>query len=184
MNIVAPRCKLAMDNLIRNLAQKFMTIKTAASLRKINWLAFVEVEVAGKSFLRKQILFPEKSKINLVFHLPKSAKKLDGEESRTVLLNRNKVVPSNFMPNISEVFEYTCFDEEFWIECSGVDEAPVLEDDVALLFTMISQVEVRCIFRINLYHLGLRFGSHLFVLFFFLVVYRAWCRRWFGCVRA
>jgi hypothetical protein len=28
------------------------------------------------------------------------------------------------------------------------------------------------------------FGLHLFILFFFLIVHRAWCRRRFGCVRA
>src|SRR6185503_17975136 len=95
MNIVAPRCKLAMDNLTQNLAPKFMTIKTAASLLKRNWPAFVEIEVAGKSFPRKQIFFPKKSKINPVFHLPKSAKKLEGEESRTILFNRNEVIPTN-----------------------------------------------------------------------------------------
>ena len=81
MSIAAPRCKLAMDNLTRNLAPKFMTIKTAASLLKRNWPAFVEIEVAGKSFPRKLIFFFEKSKVNPVFHLPKSAKRLDGEES-------------------------------------------------------------------------------------------------------
>ena len=119
MNIVAPRCKLAMDNLTQNLATKFMTIKTTASLLKRNWPVFVELEVAGKSFSRKRILFPEKSKINTIFHLPKCAKKLDGEESRTILLNGNEVIPSNCMPNISEVFVHTCFDEEFRIEGSG-----------------------------------------------------------------
>ena len=99
MNVIAPRCKLAMDNLTRNLVPKFMTIKTATSLIERNWPAFVEIEVVGKGFPRKQILFPEKSKINPVFHLPKSAKKMDGEESRTILLNGNEVIPSNCMPN-------------------------------------------------------------------------------------
>ena len=93
----------------QNLAPKFMTIKTAASLLKRNWPAFDEVEVAEKSFPRKQILFPEKSKINPVFHLPKNAKKLDGEKSRTILLNGNEVIPSNCMPNVREVFVHTCF---------------------------------------------------------------------------
>ena len=171
-----------MDNLTRNQTPKFMTIKTVASLLKRNWPTFVEVEVAGKFFPRKQILFPKKSKINPVFHLPKSVKKLDGEESRTILLNGNKVIPSNFMPNVREVFVHTYFDEEVRIECSGVDS--VLEDGVALSFTIISQVEVRCIFRINLYDLGLRFGLHLFILFFLFVVHRAWCRRRFRCIRA
>ena len=182
MNIAAPRCELAMDNLTRNPAPKLMTIKTSASLVERNRPAFVEIEVAGKSFPRKQIFFPEKSKVNPVFHLPKSAKKLDGEESRTILLNGNEVIPSNFVPNVREVFVHTYFDEEVRIECSGVDEASILEDGVALSFTIISQVEVRCIFRINLYDVGLWFRLHLFILFFFLVVHRAWCRRRFGCV--
>ena len=138
MNIAAPRCELATDNLTRNLAPKFMMIKTAASLVERNRPAFVEIEVAGKSFPRKQIFFTKKLKINLVFHLPKSAKKLDGEESRTILLNGNEVIPSNCMPNIREVFVHTYFDEKVQIECSDVDEAPVLEDGVALSFTIIS----------------------------------------------
>jgi len=166
MNVAAPRCELAMDNLTRNLAPKFITIKTAASLIERNRPVFVEIKVAGNSFPRKQIFFPEKSKINPIFHLPKSAKKLDGEESRTILLNGNEIIPS-------KVFVHICFDEEVRIECSGVDEALVLEDGVALSLTIISQVEVRCIIRINFYDLGLRFGLHLFVLFFFLIVHRA-----------
>ena len=92
MNVAAPRCKLAMDNLTRNSARKFMTIKTSASLVKRNRPTFIEIEVAGKSFPRKQIFFPKKSKVNPVFYLPKSAKKLDGEKSRTILFNGNKVI--------------------------------------------------------------------------------------------
>ena len=60
MNIAAPRCELAMDNLTQNPAPKLMTIKTSASLVQRNRPAFVEIEVAGKSFPRKQIFFPEK----------------------------------------------------------------------------------------------------------------------------
>ena len=120
MNVIAPGCKFAMDNLTRNLSPKFMTIKTAASLLKRNWPAFVELEVAGKSFSRKQILFPEKSKINPVFHLLKSAKKLDGEVTRTILLNGHKTIPSNRMPNTSKVNAHTYFLEEVRIEGSGV----------------------------------------------------------------
>ena len=131
MNVIAPRCKSAMDNLTRNLSPKLMMIKTVASLLKGNWLAFVEIEVASKSFPRKQIFHPEKSKINPIFHLPMSAKELDGEEPRTVLLNGNKVVPSNRIQNVSEVFVHTYFDEEFRIEGSGVDEDLVLEDGIA-----------------------------------------------------
>ena len=111
MNVIAPRCKFAMDNLTRNLPPKFMTNKTVASLLKRNWPAFVEIEVASKSFPRKQIFLFEKSKINSIFHLQKGAKKLDGEESRTILLNGHKVVPSNCMPNISKVYVHTCFGE-------------------------------------------------------------------------
>ena len=138
MNIAAPRCELAMDNLTQNLSPKFMTIKPALSLLKRNRPVFAEIEVASKNFLRKQIFLPEKSKINPIFHLQKSAKKLDGEEPRTVLLNGSEVAPSNCVPNISEVFIHTCFDEEFWIEGSGVDKASVLEDGVALSFTIIA----------------------------------------------
>jgi len=68
-----------------------MTIETVASLFKRNNSALVEIEVAGKSFTRKKILFPKKSKVNPIFHLPESAMKLDGEESRTILLNGNEV---------------------------------------------------------------------------------------------
>ena len=100
MNAAAPRCELTTDNLTQNLAPKCMMIKTAASLVERNQPAFVEIEVAGKSFPRKQILFPEKSKVNPVFHLPKSAKKLDGEESRTILLNGNEVIPSCRVPRL------------------------------------------------------------------------------------
>ena len=94
MYVTAPRCKLAMDNLNRNPAPKHMTIKTSASLVQRNRPAFVEIEEAGKSFPRKQIFFPEKSEINPIFHLPKSAKKLDGEESRTILLNVSHSIPT------------------------------------------------------------------------------------------
>ena len=185
MNVIAPRCKSAMDNLTRNLPPKFMTIKTAASLLKRNRPTFVEIEVASKNFPRKQIILPKKSKINSIFHLPKSAKKLDGEEPRTVLLNGSEVDPSNCVPNISEVFIYTCFDEEFRIEGSGVDEASVLDHGVGLSFTSVAQVEVGSIIFINFHGLGLLFGLHFFVLFlFFFVVHHPWVRHRFGGVRA
>ena len=102
-----------------------MAIKTGTSLFKGNWPTLVEIKVASKSFPRKKILIPEKSKVNPIFHLPKSAKKLDSEEPRTVLFNGNKVVPSNCVPNISEVFVHTCFDEEFRIEASSTPEPSI-----------------------------------------------------------
>ena len=173
MNIAAPRCKLSMDNLTQNLAPKLMTIKIAASLLKRNRPAFVEIEVASKGFPRKQIVLPEKSKINPIFHLPKSAKELDGEELRTVHLNGSEVAPSNCVPNISEVFVHTYFDEEFRIEGSGVDEASVLDDGVGLSFMSVVQVEVGSVIFINFHGLGLRFGLHFFVVFFFFIVHHA-----------
>ena len=103
-----------------------MTIKTAASLFKGNWPTLVEIEVASKSFPRKKIIHPEKSKVNPIFHLLKSAKELDGEESRTILFNGLKVVPSNCMPNISKVYVHTYFGEEFRIESSSVGKASIL----------------------------------------------------------
>ena len=109
MYVVAPRCKLATDNLTLNLTPKFTMIKTATSLFKGNWPTLVEIEVTSKSFPGKEILLPEKSKVNPIFHLPKSAKELDGEEPRTVL-NGSEVAPSNCVPNISDVFVHTCFD--------------------------------------------------------------------------
>jgi len=180
MNVIAPWCKSAMDNLTRNLSPKLMTIKTVASLLKGNWLAFVEIEVASKSFPRKQIFLPEKSKINPIFHLPKSAKELDGEEPRTILLNGNEIAPSNCVPNISEVFVHTSFDEEFQIEGSGVDEASVFDHGVGLMFTSVAQVEVGSIILINFHVLGLWLGLHVFVLFFLFVVHHGWCWCRFG----
>jgi hypothetical protein len=44
------------------------------------------------------------SERNTVIHLSKSAKKLVGEETRTILLNRHKTIPSNRIPNTSEVY--------------------------------------------------------------------------------
>ena len=51
-------------------------------------------------------------KTNTIVHLPKSAKKLDGEGTRTMLLNGHKTIPSNHMPNTSEVNVQTCFLEK------------------------------------------------------------------------
>ena len=48
-------------------------------------------------------------KIASIVHLPKSAKKLDGEEMRTILLNGHKTITSNRMPDTSEVNVHTCF---------------------------------------------------------------------------
>jgi len=51
MNIVAPRCKLAMDNLTRNLAPKLMTIKTVVSFffffENASLHSFMRVQITG-----------------------------------------------------------------------------------------------------------------------------------------
>ena len=70
MNITAPRCKLAMDNLTRNLAPKFMTIKTTASLLKRNWPAFVE------KFSKKANTLSQKVKNKPRFPPPEECKEI------------------------------------------------------------------------------------------------------------
>ena len=62
------------------------------------------------------------------------------------------------MPNISEVIVHTYFDEEFQIEGSGVEEASVLEDGVALSFASVMQVEVGSVIFVNFHGLGLPHG--------------------------
>ena len=88
------------------------------------------------------------------------------------------------MPNISEVIVHTYFDEEFQIEGSGVEEASVLEDGVALSFTVVLQVEVGSVIFISFHYLGLRFSLHFFILFFFFIVHHARSSCRFGGVRA
>ena len=56
------RYELAMDNLTRNPAPKFTTIKTSASLVERNRPAFVEIEVAGKIFQESNYSFPKSRK--------------------------------------------------------------------------------------------------------------------------
>ena len=85
-----------------------------------------------------------------------AAKKLDGEEKTTILLNGHKAIPSDRKPNTSEVNFHTCFLKEVWIEGFGMTKASMLEHGVGLTFAIIPQVEVRCIFIINLHVLGLR----------------------------
>ena len=111
----------------------------------------------------------------------KSAKKLDGEETRTILLNRHKVIPSNRMPNTSEVNVHTCFFEKVRTEGSSMTKALILDHGVGLTLAVILQVEVRCIIFIYLRVLGLRFCSlllKLFFLFILLIIHRGrcWCR--------
>src|SRR6185436_6012247 len=89
-----------------------------------------------------------------------------------------KVIPSNCMPNTSEVNVHTYFLEKFWIEGSGVTKASILDHGVGLTIVVITQVEVWCIIFIYFHVLGLRFCSLLLKLFFLFIVHRGrcWCR--------
>src|SRR6185312_11928169 len=114
---------------------------------------------------------PKKSERNTIVHLPKSAKKLDGEETRTILLDRHKVNPSNRMPNTSKVNVHTCFLEKIWIEGSGMTKTSILDHGVGLTLAVITQVEVRCIIFIYLHVLSLRLCSLLLELFFLFILF-------------
>ena len=103
MNAVAPRCKLAMDNLTRNQTPKLMSIKTAASFCKGNRQARDKTKEVAKISPNKIVFVSEKSEINTIIHLSKSVKKLDGEKMRTIILNVHKTIPSNRMPNTRKV---------------------------------------------------------------------------------
>ena len=96
-----------------------MSIKTTASFCKGNRQARAKTKEVTEISLIKIAFNSKKSERNTIVYLPKSAKKLDGEEMRTILLSGQKVIPSNRMPNISEVNVHTCFLEEVWVEGSG-----------------------------------------------------------------
>ena len=142
MNVIAPRCKLAMNNLNRNRTPKLMSIKTTASFCKGNWQACVKTKEVTEIFPNKIAFNSKKSERNTIVHLPKSAKKLDGEETGTILLNGHKTIPSNRMPNTSEVNVHTYFFEKVRIEGSSMTKALILDHCVGLTLAVISQVEV------------------------------------------
>jgi hypothetical protein len=172
-----------MDNLTQNQTPKFKAIKTAASLFKRNRQARAKTNVVTQIFPSKIELISKESKRNSIIHLSKCAKKLDGEEMRTILLNGNKSIPSNHMPNASKIYVHTCLLEEVWVKGFGVTKVSTLEDGVGLPLTVVSQVKVGCAVVVYHHVLGLRFGLHfgLFFLFFFIVYHaRAWRR--FGVV--
>ena len=95
LNIIAPRCKLAMSNFTRNQTPKLMPIKTAAKIFKGNWQTVaknkevVEISPSIVVFVHKE------SETNTLSFLPQRAKKLDGEETRTILLHRRKSILSS-----------------------------------------------------------------------------------------
>ena len=101
-----------MDDLTQNQAPKLMSIKTAASLCEVNWQVHAKTKEVAEISPIKIAFNSKKSETNTIVHLPKSAKKLDGEETRTILLNSHKTIPSNRMPNTSEVNVNTYFFRE------------------------------------------------------------------------
>ena len=117
-----------------------MSIKTAASFCKGNWQARAKTKDVTEISPIKIAFNSKKSERNTVVHLPKSAKKLDGEETRTILLNGHKTIPSNRMPNTSEVNVHTYFFEKVRIEGSGMTKASVHDHGVGLTPTVITQV--------------------------------------------
>src|SRR6185369_7899992 len=129
----------------------------AASLCEVNWQVRAKTKEVAEISPIKIAFNSKKSKRNIVVHLLKSAKKLDGEETRTILLNGHKVIPSNRMPNTSEVNVHICFLEKLRIEGSGMTKASILDHGVGLMLV----VEVRCNIFIHFHVLGLRFCSLL-----------------------
>src|SRR6185312_2956590 len=123
LNVIASRCKLAMDNLTRNQTPKLMSIKTAASFCKENRQACAKTKEVAEISPIKIAFNYKKSERNTIVHLSKSARKLDGEETRTILLNRHKAIPSNLIPNTSEVNVHTCFFEKVRIEGYGMTKS-------------------------------------------------------------
>ena len=86
-----------------------MSIKTAAIFFKGNWQTVTKTKEVAEISPSIIVFIPKESEMNTISLLPYCAKKLDGVEMRTILLNGQKVIPSDRMPNISEVNVYTCF---------------------------------------------------------------------------
>jgi hypothetical protein len=129
-----------MDNLTRNQTPKLMSIKIAASFCEGNWQARAKTKEVAQISPIKIAFNSKKSERNTIVHLPKSAKKLDGEETRTILLNWHKAIPSNWMPNTSEVNIHTCFLEKIQIEGSGMTKASILDHGLGLTLAVVMQV--------------------------------------------
>ena len=113
-----------------------MSIKTAVRFFKENWQTVTKTKEVAEISPSKIVFIPEKPETNTFTFLSKSAKKLDGEETRTILLNGHKVIPSNGH-NI-----HTCYFEEDRFKGSGVTKASMLDHGVGLMLAVISQVEV------------------------------------------
>ena len=155
-----------MNNLTRNQTPKLMSIKTAASFCKGNWQARAKTKEVTEISPIKIAFNSKKLERNTIVHLTKSAKKLDGEETRTILLNGHKTITSNRMPNVSEVNIHTCFLEKLRDEGFRMTNVLMLENGVGLTFMVVPQVEVGCVIVVHVYVLSLRFSD----LFFFLLV--------------
>ena len=109
-----------MNNLTQNQTPKLMSIKTAARFFKGNWQTVTKTKKVAEISPSIVVFVSKESETNTLSFLPQRAKKLDGEETRTVLLNGHKAIPSDRMPNISEVNVHTCFLEEVRVEGSGM----------------------------------------------------------------
>ena len=105
-----------MNNLTRNQTSELMSINIAASFFKRTWQAGIKTEEVARISPIKIAFNSKKLERNTIVHLPKSAKKLDGEETRTILHNRHKTIPSNCMPNTSEVNVLTYFFRRFGLK--------------------------------------------------------------------
>ena len=121
-----------MNNLTRNQTPKLMSIKTAASFCKGNWQARTKTKEVTEISPIKIAFNSKMSERNTIVHLPKSLKKLNDEETRTILLNGNKTIPSNRMPNTSEVNVHTYFFMKVRIEGSGMTKASILDHGIGL----------------------------------------------------
>ena len=117
-----------------------MSIKTAASFCKGNWQASAKTKEVAEISPIKIAFNSKKSERNTIVHLLKSAKKLDGVEMITILLNGHKTIPSNHMPNTSEVNIQTCFFEKVWIKGSGMTKASILDHGLGLTLAVVMQV--------------------------------------------
>jgi len=81
-----------MNNLTRNQTPKLVSIKTAVSFCKGNRQARAKTKEVTEISPIKIAFNSKKLERNTIVHLPKSAKKLDGEEMRTILLNGHKTI--------------------------------------------------------------------------------------------
>ena len=98
-----------MSNFTRSQTPKLMPIKTAAKFFKGNWQTVAKNKEVVEISPSIVVFVPKESETNTLSFLPYRANNLDGEETRTILLKWLKAIPSDHMPNISEVNVHTYF---------------------------------------------------------------------------